>query len=192
MPKVGMQSIRRQQLIDATISTVNELGFAESSIIQIAQRAGVSSGIISHYFQGKDGLVEATMRYLLQQLGKSVTEMRIQANDQPEQQLMAIVRGSLAATQSNQAIMKVWLAFWNNSLHKPELHRLQQINHQRLRSNLKYEFMKVLATEQAEASALGLAALIDGFYLSAALRNAHFNLTVSIDICRNYIQQQLE
>src|SRR5690606_26016496 len=67
MPKVGMQPIRRQQLIDATLSAVNELGFGETSISQIAQRAGVSTGIISHYFGGKNGLIEATMRYLLQQ-----------------------------------------------------------------------------------------------------------------------------
>ena len=53
MPKVGMQPIRRQQLIDATLAAVNELGFAEASISQIAQRAGVSNGIISHYFKGK-------------------------------------------------------------------------------------------------------------------------------------------
>ena len=38
MPKVGMQPIRRQQLIDATLAAVNELGFAEASISQIAQR----------------------------------------------------------------------------------------------------------------------------------------------------------
>ena len=77
MPKVGMQPIRRQQLIDATLAAVNELGFAEASISQIAQRAGVSTGIISHYFQGKNGLIEATMRYLLQQLGKSVAQIKI-------------------------------------------------------------------------------------------------------------------
>jgi TetR/AcrR family transcriptional regulator, transcriptional repressor of bet genes len=80
MPKVGMQPIRRQQLIDATLAAVNELGFAESSISQIAQRAGVSTGIISHYFGGKNGLIEATMRYLLQQLGKSVAEMQSQVD----------------------------------------------------------------------------------------------------------------
>lgn len=49
MPKVGMQPIRRQQLIDATLAAVNELGFAEASISQIAQRAGVSNGIISSF-----------------------------------------------------------------------------------------------------------------------------------------------
>ena len=145
MPKVGMQPIRRQQLIDATLAAVNELGFAETSISQIAQRAGVSTGIISHYFGGKNGLIEATMRYLLQQLGKTVAEMQTQVDATPEQRLLAIVRGNFAAPQTNKAAMKVWLAFWASSLHQPDLHRLQQVNHYRLHSNLKHEFMKVLS-----------------------------------------------
>ena len=110
MPKVGMQPIRRQQLIDATLAAVNELGFAETSISQIAQRAGVSTGIISHYFGGKNGLIEATMRYLLQQLGKTVAEMQTQVDATPEQRLLAIVRGNFAAPQTNKAAMKVLLS----------------------------------------------------------------------------------
>ena len=41
----------------------------------IARLAGVSNGIISHYFQDKNGLLEATMRHLLSALSKAVREM---------------------------------------------------------------------------------------------------------------------
>ena len=192
MPKVGMQPIRRQQLIDATLAAVNELGFAEASISQIAQRAGVSTGIISHYFQGKNGLIEATMRYLLQQLGKSVAEIKSQVNDAPEQRLLAIVRGNFTAPQTDKAVMKVWLAFWASSLHQPDLHRLQQINHYRLHSNLKYEFMKKLSKDQAEKAAQGLAALIDGFWLRGALVIGEIDPELPIELCSEYIRQQLK
>ncbi|WP_159138108.1 transcriptional regulator BetI [Acinetobacter sp. YH12200] len=192
MPKVGMQPIRRQQLIDATLAAVNELGFAETSISQIAQRAGVSTGIISHYFGGKNGLIEATMRYLLQQLGKTVAEMQTQVDATPEQRLLAIVRGNFAAPQTNKAAMKVWLAFWASSLHQPELHRLQQVNHYRLHSNLKYEFMKVLSQSEAETAAQGLAALIDGFWLRGALISGEIDPAMSIELCSQFIQQQLK
>ncbi|MEB5928444.1 transcriptional regulator BetI [Acinetobacter schindleri] len=192
MPKVGMQPIRRQQLIDATLAAVNELGFAESSISQIAQRAGVSTGIISHYFGGKNGLIEATMRYLLQQLGKSVAEMQSQVDSTPEQRLLAIVRGNFAAPQTDKAAMKVWLAFWASSLHQPDLHRLQQVNHYRLHSNIKHEFMKVLPKAQAEKAAQGLAALIDGFWLRGALINEELDPEMSIELCSDYIRQQLK
>ncbi len=192
MPKVGMQPIRRQQLIDATLAAVNELGFAETSIQQIAQRAGVSTGIISHYFKGKNGLIEATMRYLLQQLAQTVQQKKAEMGDQPEDRLMAIVHANFSTPQTDHAAMKVWLAFWANSLHQPELHRLQQINHHRLHSNLKFEFMKVLDPHRAEQATQALAALIDGFWLRGALMNDEMNLSLPIDICRTFIQKQFE
>ena len=72
MPKVGMQPIRRRQLIDATLSTINEVGINDATIAQIARRAGVSTGIISHYFKDKNGLLEATMRDVTRQLREAV------------------------------------------------------------------------------------------------------------------------
>ena len=47
MPKLGMQPIRRRQLIDATLDAINEVGMHDATIAQIARRAGVSTGIIS-------------------------------------------------------------------------------------------------------------------------------------------------
>ena len=72
MPKVGMQPIRRRQLIDATLETINEVGINDATIAQIARRAGVSTGIISHYFKDKNGLLEATMRDVTRQLRDAV------------------------------------------------------------------------------------------------------------------------
>ena len=61
MPKVGMEPIRRQQLIDATIESVAQRGLQATTINSISKNAGLSSGIISHYFGGKQGLIEATV-----------------------------------------------------------------------------------------------------------------------------------
>ncbi len=72
MPKVGMQPIRRRQLIDATLEAINEVGMHDATIAQIARRAGVSTGIISHYFKDKNGLLEATMRDITGQLRDAV------------------------------------------------------------------------------------------------------------------------
>ena len=59
MPKLGMQPIRRRQLIQATLETIDDVGLADATIARIAKRAGVSAGIISHYFGGKDGLLDS-------------------------------------------------------------------------------------------------------------------------------------
>lgn len=68
MPKVGMKPIRRRQLIDATLDAINEVGMHDATIAQIARRAGVSTGIISRYFRDKNGLLEATLLFRLEQV----------------------------------------------------------------------------------------------------------------------------
>lgn len=113
MPKLGMQSIRRRQLIDATLEAINEVGMHDATIAQIARRAGVSTGIISHYFRDKNGLLEATMRDITSQLRDAVLN-RLHALPQgsAEQRLQAIVGGNFDETQVSSAAMKAWLAFW--------------------------------------------------------------------------------
>ena len=100
MPKVGMQPIRRQQLIEATLMAVDQVGMGDASIALIARLAGVSNGIISHYFQDKNGLIAATMRYLMNVLIDNVAARRqALTEDTPRAHLKVIVEGNFDASQ---------------------------------------------------------------------------------------------
>lgn len=46
----------------AAVDTIAELGFANASLARIAQRIGVSKGVISYHFAGKDELVREIIR----------------------------------------------------------------------------------------------------------------------------------
>ena len=74
MLRVDSEAFRRRQLIDATIAAVADMGFAQASLGAIAQRAGVSPGLVAHYFTNKEGLLEATMRRLVRDLGARVRQ----------------------------------------------------------------------------------------------------------------------
>jgi betaine-aldehyde dehydrogenase len=74
------EDLRRRQLVEATIDTMAEVGFAATTLALIGQRAGVSPGLISHYFDDKDGLLEATLRSLAAPLAavcRSGSERRV-------------------------------------------------------------------------------------------------------------------
>lgn len=192
MPKIGMQSIRKQQLIQATLGVINEVGMQEASIALIARKAGVSTGIISHYFRDKNGLLEGTMRHIQYQLGFAVAlRLRMLTGACPKLRIQAIVEGNFDSTQVSEAAMKTWLAFWASSMHQPNLNRLQQINDRRLYSNLSYEFARVLDKSVARMAAKGLAALIDGIWLRSALSNEAFPLSDALTITNEYIDMQL-
>ena len=192
MPKVGMQPIRRSQLIAATLEAVDQVGMSDASIAYIARIAGVSNGIISHYFRDKNGLLDATMRHLMQALSDAVRERRASLPpDQPREHLRAMIEGNFDDSQVNGPAMKTWLAFWATSMHQPALRRLQRVNDHRLYSNLCGQFRRVLPQDQARSAARGLAALIDGLWLRGALSGEGFDTRQAIAIAYEYLDLQL-
>ncbi len=168
MPKLGMQPIRRQQLIDATIASISRYGLADTTVQRISREAGVSSGIIHHYFGGKNELLEATMRRLLQQLREDAVA-RLGRAKTHEARLLAVIDSNFAASQFQTEVITAWLAFWAQVPHVPALARLQRVNARRLRSNLLYSLRPLLSRAAPARTARGLAALIDGLWLRAAL-----------------------
>ena len=57
MPKVGMEPIRRDALVRATIAEIGEAGSLDVTVSRIAKRAGMSSALAHHYFGGKDQIL---------------------------------------------------------------------------------------------------------------------------------------
>ncbi|MFE5739005.1 TetR/AcrR family transcriptional regulator [Streptomyces celluloflavus] len=51
---------RRAQIITAAVAELAERGYEGLSLTRVAARAGVSKGLIWHYFAGKDDLMEST------------------------------------------------------------------------------------------------------------------------------------
>lgn len=171
MPKVGMEPIRRQQLIDATLDSVAELGLQATTINTISKRAGLSAGIISHYFGGKQGLIEATVRYLLTNLKVSLLS-KTEPTMCPKERLTAIVEANFSVVQKQTNATKTWLSFWAQSMHDQQMHRLQTVNAKRLYSNLLYSLKVYLPIADAKQAAELAAAMIDGLWLRAVLSQA--------------------
>ncbi len=183
MPKLGMKQVRRGQLIGATIATIGELGFGDASVIKIAKRAGVSPGIVHHYFADKNALLEATMRNLLGQLSRSVIDHLEQASTSLER-IDAVIDGNFTADQFHMKTVAAWLAFWAEAMHNPSLRRLRDINASRLRSNLRRELKTLIAPNFVCEASISLAALIDGLWLNAALSTSGIDCKRFSDIAK--------
>lgn len=192
MPKLGMHPLRREQLIRATIVAIDQLGLADTTIARIAHQAGLSTGIISHYFGDKNSLIEATMRQLLRELRDAVAHRRVAADESPRAQLCAIVDGNFDDSQTSRSSMRVWLAFWASSMHEPSLARLQRANDRRLYSNLCCQFRRALPREQARLAASGLAAMIDGLWLRGSFAKDGVDVARARSIAYAYLDHQLD
>jgi TetR/AcrR family transcriptional repressor of bet genes len=187
MPKVGMKRVRRGQLIGATIATIGDLGFADASVIKIAERAGVSPGIVHHYFSDKNALLEAAMRDLLSQLSRSVVDHLERATTAIDR-IDAVIEGNFTSDQFHMTTVAAWLAFWSQAMHNPALKRLRTINASRLRSNLRNELRSLVSPAFVEDATFNLAALIDGLWLNAALSDDVIDAARLSSIAKNHVR----
>lgn len=182
---------RKEQLINAAFETIGGVGLAGITLSQVAKEAGMSTGIVSHYFGDKEGLLHATMRKVLRDLHDAVAAIRANAGRDAQSQLFAIIDGNFDPSQTSETSMRAWLDFWAASMHSADLRRLQRVNDHRLFSNISYQFQRVLPLSEARAAARGLAALIDGLWLRGSLTGEHFDAHQASLIARDYVEQKL-
>jgi TetR/AcrR family transcriptional repressor of bet genes len=80
---------RRLDLIQGTIRSIATLGYNNSTVQTICEAAGLSRGLIGHYFKGKDDLLLEAFRYLVGRADEETrTAVRAVGND-PLHRLLA-------------------------------------------------------------------------------------------------------
>jgi len=134
----------------------------------VRARAGVSPGLVAHYFGDKDGLLEAAFRTLSRRVAEQV-RARAKLATTPRQRIQAIIDASLAPVEFEQRTGSAWLAFWGQVLHVQRLKRVQTAYQRRMLSNLRFALRQLVSATDAHSLAAMIAAMIDGVWLRAAL-----------------------
>jgi betaine-aldehyde dehydrogenase len=163
-----LEEVRRRQLVEVTIDSLAELGFVGTTLAQIAARAGVSPGLVAHYFGDKDGLLEQAFRSLARRVGTHV-RARLRHAATPRGRIQAVIDANLAPEEFERRTGTAWLAFWGQVLHVESLKRIQSVYQRRTLSNLRNSLKRLMPPDEAQSLAAMIAAMIDGVWLRAAL-----------------------
>jgi betaine-aldehyde dehydrogenase len=164
----ALEEPRRRQLIDVTIDSLAELGYVGTTLAQITGRAGVSPGLVAHYFGDKDGLLDAAFRSLARRVGDHV-RARLRQTSTPRARIQAVIDANLSPEEFAQKTGTAWLAFWGQVLHVPTLKRVQSAYQRRTLTNLRSALKRLVPPDEAQNLAAMIAAMIDGVWLRAAL-----------------------
>jgi betaine-aldehyde dehydrogenase len=162
------EEARRVQLVEVTIDSLAEVGYVGTTLAEIARRAGVSAGLVAHYFGEKDGLLEAAFRTLARSLAVRLRAGLAQART-PRGRVQAIIDTNLAPEEFDKRTGTAWLAFWGQVLHVKGLKRVQTAYQRRMLSNLRNDLRRIIPGADARSLASMIAAMIDGVWLRAAL-----------------------
>jgi TetR/AcrR family transcriptional repressor of bet genes len=190
MPKLGMEPIRRRQLIDATIAAIHENGFPDATVSRISALAGVSTGIVHHYFDNKADLLEATMRQVANDIRAGAVE-RLRRARNPRERVAAVIDGNLSTEALSPQAVTAWLAFCAQVHCNASFRRVQRVLIARMHSNIAHALRGLLPGSRADDVAEGLSILIDGLWLRAALSDGTFNSERARRIAHDWLDARL-
>jgi TetR/AcrR family transcriptional regulator, fatty acid metabolism regulator protein len=109
--KSFIEEQRRSQIVDTAIQTIATQGFSQASLAEIAKEAGISKGVISYHFDGKEDLVEEILRSLLRKPAEFVKE-RVSRASTALDKLRAYVEANFDFMRDNRvgyvALVDLW------------------------------------------------------------------------------------
>ena len=95
-----VSSARRAQIVEAAIETLAEVGYANTSLARIAARLGISKGVISYHFAGKDDLIAEIVSQVLQRAWAYI-QPRIEARTTGPEMLRAYIESHFEFMRDN-------------------------------------------------------------------------------------------
>ncbi len=165
--RTRIEDLRRKELIEAAHRVFMQHGLSGMTTKRICEAAGMSPGILSYYFKGKEDVLFAMVRLNNRLLMEEVVKGLQRATSRWER-LEAIITGNFPATLFEPNVANAWLSVCAASANNTHYARLQRVFYSRLNSNLASVFTGILPPDRFERVTLALGGLIDGLWLRRA------------------------
>lgn len=164
MSRLENTKLKKKQIIEAAMTVLFERGFCDMKIKDVAQKAGVSAGLICHHFDTKKGLLLASMSYAVSLYGQRLQQLAEQKSP-PRTAVLSIVEMALDSSQFGKELSATWLALYYLSACDDEYEACLESYKQQ-----SYEAILTLTSQigdpgNAERYARTITSLIDGFWL---------------------------
>ena len=118
-PRTQSRDARRLQIIEATVATLAEKGLSRMTLTAVAQRAGLSHGLVLFHFGTKDNLLAETLDYLSEEYRANWQAALQLADNRPETRIAALVRADFSPDLCTPERQAAWLAFWSEAQSLP-------------------------------------------------------------------------
>ncbi len=167
---------RRQSLIEATARCLAERGAAGVSVRAICAEAGVSAGLLRHYFAGVSEAIAETYRWIGEQVADALDEAVAAAGDDPRARLLAYVTANFRPPIASRELLASYVALWSLTRSDPAIAAIRSEIYADLQTGLE-ALIEDLRPDVggARLPAVALTALIDGLWLELSLGAAPFS-----------------
>jgi TetR/AcrR family transcriptional repressor of bet genes len=190
MKKKRISDIRRQELAEATLLTLQEHGFKGTTVQRVSERAGMSHGLVHHYFQTKTDMLEAAVRLTNARITVEVIRLLRQASS-PRERIAAVIEGNFASSVYSREITQAWASCCGEAAFNERFARILRMIQRRLLSNLLWDLKRLLPAKEAVLVANGVAMMIDGGWLKCALATEPLSREEAMEPIWHYLSVHL-
>lgn len=166
---------RRQSLIEACARVLAARGAAGVSVRAICTEAGVSPGLLRHYFGGISEAIAATYRATGARIDAALAAAVARAGPQPRARLLAYLTANFRAPIASPDLLASYIALWSLARSDPLVAGVRAEVYGSFRASLEQLIRAYRpALSDARLPAIALTALIDGLWLELSQGSAPF------------------
>ncbi len=170
---------RRTGLIEATAAVLAEQGLAGTTVRAICAKAGVSPGLLRHYFEGIGDLVAATYAATSDRMDAIFAGAVEGAGDDPRARLTAYLTASFRPPVTDPALLGAWTAFWALARSDARMAAIHAGSYAGYRERLT-DLLTACGAADAGRLAILLTAMVDGLWLELSLDSTSFGAEAAV------------
>lgn len=173
------EETRRAALIEATLDLIAEGGPQAATVRAIALRAGVTPGLIRHYFAAKEDLLAAAHEALMTGLTEASAAALDDLPDDPLARLAGFVANAVSPPVTDPRGVALWAASMQLVPRDAAMRAVHEATYLGFRDRLEALIAAALRgadrpTTEARALAIAGNALLDGLWIEAGALPDHF------------------
>lgn len=179
---------RRADLIAAAARVLAREGTGGASVRAIAVEAGVSPGLVGHYFAGIDALIAATYAHVEHTVSEALDAAVAAAGPDPRARLDAFVTASFSPPIASGELLATWTAFWSLVRSRDDIARQHDEQYAAFRARLESLLAECgLPAPRLRHAAIAITALVDGLWLELCLSPQAFSADEAGTIARSVL-----
>ena len=184
---------RRQSLLEATARSLAKRGAAGISVRAICAEAGVSPGLLRHYFSGVSEAIAETYRLTGTRVAQALDDAVAAAGPEPRSRLVAYLTASFRPPIADPELLSTWLAFWSLTRSDPAIAAV----HAEIYGDYRLGIERLIAEARPSLAdsrlpAVALTALIDGLWLELSLGAAPFTSDDAARLAEMWLDRLLD
>lgn len=165
------EDVRREALVSAALELVAEGGPKAATVRAIAEKAGVTAGLIRHYFNSKEELVRESYRRLMDRMTADNALVLEDASGGPEARLARFVAASLLPPVVDPTRLGLWAGFLHGVQSDPQIRQVHvqtYLAYRDLLQSLIADLPRAVPSDQLRADAIACNGVIDGLWMEAS------------------------